>query len=483
MNLPSSNLAVLAAILSFVIFSCEPAKQEGGDERAALVSACSFLDVSDTSRLICGQLQVPENHDKPEGRQISIAYVILKSENSSTKEFPMIHFTGGPGGQALRGVENMLLNPILKTRDIIRFDQRGIGKSSPLPDLTSKLYALLPLDLTSAQEEEQVGDILGELRAEVDEKDIEIEMYNTFQNARDVGMLMDHLGYEKYNLRGGSYGTRIARVVADFFPEKINAAIYDSPAPHKDNYLLTRLDDYSSALAKVIDYCENDSNCNTRYPNLKVAYLEMLEDLAESPLQAEYNGQAFYINPQDAIFHLRYELYRNDSRERAPKFIYAIKNNDLDWINQILSNRGTSSSNYAMFLACENYEEYNHNISAEDVANKYDDLELMPYRLPIFTSLYLNSAEFLRSHATAEMKQYETSDIPSLIFINQFDPVTPPENAAIFQSKMTNSQAFIINAGGHGGGDMVCKRSIMDDFMSSPTKPLDSSCLDLYVTP
>lgn len=444
-------------------------------------SDCSFLDnVHDTSRLVCGSVQVPENHGRPEGRQISIAYVIVKSEDRGTSEYPMIHFTGGPGGQALRNITTVLNNPILKTRDIIRFDQRGIGKSSPLPDLTTKVYNLFPEDLTSEQERERIGSLVQELRQTCDEEGIEIEMYNTFQNARDVGMLMDHLGYEKYNLRGGSYGTRIARVIADFFPEKIHAAIYDSPAPHRNDYLLSRLEDYSASLRKVLDYCEADSECNERYPNLEEAYFEVLDRLSENPLDAEFDGNPFILNAQDAIFFLRYELYKSRSRSLVPRFIDALRTDNLDWVNQVIASRGTSTSNYAMFLACENYEEYDFAVTPDVVGQKYDELDLLPYELPIFTSLYLESASFLESHATEEMKEYQVSDVPSLIFVNQFDPVTPPENAAIFQSRMTDSHAFVIDAGGHGGGDMECKRQIMDEFMTSPEADLDASCLKLY---
>jgi pimeloyl-ACP methyl ester carboxylesterase len=450
-------------------------------DKATLQSDCSLLgDVSDTTRLVCGSIQVPENHDKPDGRKISIAYVILKSEDSDTEQYPMIYFTGGPGGQALRNVQGQLDNPILKTRDIIRFDQRGIGKSSPLPDLTSKLYGLFPEDLTSDEERERIGRLVRELRQTCDEEGIEIEMYNTFQNARDVGMLMDHLGYEKYNLTGGSYGTRIARVVADYFPERIHTAIYDSPAPHRNDYLITRLEDYNASLRKVLDYCQADLECNEQYPDLEAAYFEVLDRLSREPVEAESDGRPFILNPQDAIFFLRYELYKNDSRSLAPKFIEALRTQDLDWINQVVDSRGMSTSNYAMFLACENYEEYDHGITSEVVAQKYGELELLPYELPIFTSLYLNSSDFLNSYASKEMKEYRVSEIPSLIFINQFDPVTPPENAAMFQSKMTDSRAFIIDEGGHGGGDMECKRKIMDAFMTSPDVELNTECLRLY---
>jgi pimeloyl-ACP methyl ester carboxylesterase len=467
----------LTAVLSLLalVSGCSTSTSQSAHQ------SCSFLDdVSDTSKLSCGSIQVPENHDNPSGRQISIAYVILNSEGSNNTEYPMIHFTGGPGGQALRNIDNALNNPILATRDIIRFDQRGIGKSSPLPDLTTKIYNLFPEDLTSEEERERIGALVRELRQTCDKEGIEIEMYNTFQNARDVGLLMDHLGYEKYNLRGGSYGTRIARVVADFFPERIHTAIYDSPAPHRNDYLLTRLEDYSASLRKVFDYCQCTPECREQYPNLEATYFEVLNRLSRNPVEAEFDGKPFVLNVQDAIFFLRYELYKSRSLSLAPRFIEALRTGDLDWINEVIDSRGKTTSNYAMFLACENYEEYDHGVTADVVAQKYEELELLPYELPIFTSLYLTSSDFLKSQATEEMKEYKLSDIPSLIFINQFDPVTPPENAAIFQSKMTNSRAFIIDAGGHGGGDMECKRKIMDAFMTSPDAELDVGCLRLY---
>lgn len=449
--------------------------------QSAITTNCDFLgDDINNSRIECGTIQVPENHRRPDGKQITIAYVILKSENPDSREYPMIHFTGGPGGQALRNVERHLDNPILKTRDIIRFDQRGIGYSSPLPDLTTPLYNLLPENLTSTEERYRIADLVAHLQKTCEEKGIDLNRYNTFQNARDVGMLMDHLGYEKYNLRGGSYGTRIARVVADFFPEKIHAAIYDSPAPHRSDYLLSRMEDYQSALQKVFDYCAENRYCRIQYPNLKATYFEVLNQLAAAPLEATYEGKPFYLNPQDAIFFLRYELYKSDARSLAPKFIYALKEKDLEWINQVIESRGMSNSNYALFLACENFEEYDHSVTAERVAAKYDDLELLPYELPIFTSLYLASADLLESYATPEMKKMKISDIPSLLFINQFDPVTPPKNLVVFQARMRDSQSFILDAGGHGGGDMDCKRAIMDAFMSAPDAPLDTKCLKLY---
>lgn len=133
-----------------------------------------------------------------------------------------------------------------------------------------------------------------------------------------------------------------------------------------------------------------------------------------------------------------------------------------------------------MFLVAENYEEYDPKVTAEVIASKYDELNFLPYELPLFGSLYLGSANFLKSKTTEQMKEYKVSRVSSLIFVNQYDPVTPPIHASIFKSKMTNAHAFILDAGGHGGGDVGCKRSIMDVFMSSPNASLETGCLKLF---
>ena len=443
---------------------------------------CHFLKgVRNKSRMICGQLLVPEDHDRPEGKKISISYVVLKSEDPDSKAYPMIHFTGGPGGQSLRRLDRYLANPILKYRDIIRFDQRGIGLSNALPDLTTWIFGLIAEDLTSEEEYAKMKGLILQLKLECMEQGIEIDMYNTFQSARDVGMLMNHLNYEKYNLRGGSYGTRIARVVADMFPEKIHTAIYDSPAPHRSDYLTTRLEDYSASLRKVFDYCNGRPDCKAKYPNLESDYFEVLRMLESSPITANYENKPYVLNPQDAIFMIRYELYRNDSRSRVPRYIRALKERDLAWINSVLRYRGISASNFAMFLTCENYEEYDHTLDDRDIQEKYESLDLMPNELALFTSLYKSSRNFLSQYASDEMIRYKTSEIPSLMFINYYDPVTPPENVQIFQQTLEDSRAFILNEGGHGGGDMDCKRDIMHDFMENPNvEDLNVSCLKLW---
>ena len=72
------------------------------------------------------------------------------------------------------------------------------------------------------------------------------------------------------------------------------------------------------------------------------------------------------------------------------------------------------------------------------------------------------------------------SDIPTLIFVNRFDPVTPPKNGVLFQENLANATLLILDEGGHGGGNEVCKDLVMINFMNNPNAKLDVSCLNLY---
>ena len=46
----------------------------------------------------CGIMMVPENYDEPDGRQIPISFVVLKSFSESPLPDPMMYLSGGPGG-------------------------------------------------------------------------------------------------------------------------------------------------------------------------------------------------------------------------------------------------------------------------------------------------------------------------------------------------------------------------------------------------
>src|SRR5699024_7232345 len=83
---------------------------------------------------LCGSLTVPENPDRPEGRQIELAYAVKPARASSARPDPVVFLAGGPGQSARDALPIMqaALHEINRQRDLIFLDQRGTGGSNAL---------------------------------------------------------------------------------------------------------------------------------------------------------------------------------------------------------------------------------------------------------------------------------------------------------------------------------------------------------------
>ena len=432
-----------------------------------------------------GTILVPENHDDPDGKKIKITYIILKAKDTTSLAFPIIRLSGGPGGNSLgKGILNyMLEQPIRDERDIILFDQRGIGYSSALPDMSPRSFDIMAKNANEEEEKDLMTELILEFKKKCEEQNINPEYYNSIQNAKDVGMLFKHLDYEKYNIIGGSYGTRLGRMVQDMFPEYINSSILDSPAPLRGDFLLDRLDSYSLALGRIFNYCENDPNCQSKYPKLKEDYFEAISILEKKPLEVSINDSLkVYINAQDGIYLLRRLLYQANSREKAPELIKAYIEGGGQVINDLLNfeKQLTGGLNLSMLLSVEKYENFNPLNTTNMIEEHYKKYPLIPVKLGFFDAFYQAGDNWHTASLPLPERKFKDSNIPTLIFVNQFDPVTPPRNGHLFMETLSKGTLLILDEGGHGGGNPKCKLKVMIDFMNDPNKAPDISCLNLY---
>ncbi len=85
-------------------------------------------------KALCGQYEVLENRDQPDGRKISLHVVVLKAVSRSPEPDPVFLLAGGPG-QAASEFFLYLLNSLDRVRqkhDLVMLDQRGTGELNPL---------------------------------------------------------------------------------------------------------------------------------------------------------------------------------------------------------------------------------------------------------------------------------------------------------------------------------------------------------------
>jgi len=197
-------------------------------------------------------------------------------------------------------------------------------------------------------------------------------------------------------------------------------------------------------------------------------------------MQLTIGGNPFYVNPQDALFMLRYQLYSPNSKTSVPLFVRALKERDTAALNisQQFLVGFVKSLNLSMFLSTERNEEYDMSKTPQDFNEIYASLPNLPTKLGFFNSLYEAASDWHNVSLTKREKTVKSCAIPTLIFVNRFDPVTPPKNGIIYKESLVNATLLVLDLQGHGvTGD--CATQVMIDFIHNPKMEINTDCLPL----
>lgn len=169
-----------------------------------------------------GFFEVPEDRRDPGSRKIRLSYVRFASTAAKPGP-PIVYLAGGPGGMATRaagGPRFPIFMALREVADVIAFDQRGTGLSNAIParpPWTRSPPVFTEAGLTSHFRSEFRSAWIGWTRAGV-----AMTGYNTEQNADDIDDLRRHLGAEKIDLWGISYGTHLALSVLKRHGDRVN---------------------------------------------------------------------------------------------------------------------------------------------------------------------------------------------------------------------------------------------------------------------
>ncbi|PZF78286.1 hypothetical protein DK847_00210 [Aestuariivirga litoralis] len=238
----------------------------------------------DGQTITCGTVQVPEDHDHPEGKKIALKFMIMKSHSQYPEPDPLVYLDGGPGGSAFGviGKVDRGFAPWRRTRDIVFWDQRSAGISGhsvncykALSENAVKIAKGETLNVDAKGDpikDSLVSKCLGELES----SGIDIAKYNTTQDAKDIPVVMAALGYPTYNLYGISFGSKLALETMRVAPQGIRSVIIDGVAPswvHLYNSFTVKTDE---AIENVVEQCRADPVCNKTYPDLHKVIIETL---------------------------------------------------------------------------------------------------------------------------------------------------------------------------------------------------------------
>ncbi len=178
-------------------------------------AALSFRSCNDLA-FRCARLTVPLDRSGGVPGTVSL-YVKRAASRAQPRRGVVVAFAGGPGQSATGAFSGDSLGPLaelLRTRDLIVFDQRGTGRSGLLRcrelERANILRAAGPAARCAAE--------LGARRA----------FYTSRDTADDLEAIRVGLGAPTLSLYGVSYGTRSALAYAQRYPTHVDRMVLDS---------------------------------------------------------------------------------------------------------------------------------------------------------------------------------------------------------------------------------------------------------------
>jgi pimeloyl-ACP methyl ester carboxylesterase len=190
-----------------------------GHAATAAGAGIAFQPCAQSNNYACGVLGVPLD---PSGVTPGALTLAIRRHRAPVGEpsSAVIALAGGPGQAAVPITEEFteVLGPILSTRDLIVFDQRGTGSSSALACHAVRAPAhFRSLGMLVAACATQLG--------------ADRSFYTSLDTVADIEAIRIAGGYEKLVLYGTSYGTKVAELYAEEHPEHVEALVLDSVVP------------------------------------------------------------------------------------------------------------------------------------------------------------------------------------------------------------------------------------------------------------
>jgi len=203
---------------------------------AAATSTLSWRACSgQLAGLECASLQVPLNYADPGGRKITIALSMAPATApASQQQGIMLVNPGGPGepGRSFAGFVASGVSPQVRADyDIVGFDPRGVGGSSPALSCDPTFFHGVRPDYipANAAAEQVLINRAKDYAAGCEKRFGWFLPYETTVNtARDMDQIRQAFGVRQLTYYGFSYGTYLGQVYGTLFPSRVRRMVLDS---------------------------------------------------------------------------------------------------------------------------------------------------------------------------------------------------------------------------------------------------------------
>lgn len=470
---PLLLLALLVAITA-----CSDGTESQGVFVPQFVAGECPVDVQDTS-IVCGTVTIATALGGAVGPDVTLAVARLPALSGEAANPPVLFINGGPGAATLPSLAGFSRSALREERELILFDARGTGFSTPkleCPEREAVLWQNFGRVADALVELDAVEQAMAECAQRLRASGVDLTQYDTLHNAADVAALRKALQIDAWYLLGSSYGTTVALEVMRSYPEGVRGVILDAVYPLSEGRTEARLFDTAQrAFDVLVENCRSDMACQQRIGDLGL----LLEDTVESFNLTPYSTSVFdevsgeersvLLNGADILAGLFNALYDSQLIPVLPELVQSVFERNPAVLDE-LANRGTNQVN-------ELAEAAFYAVQCRDRGRQWERKVLrgLIQERPNYVTLYSGFAATGACESVdvgtipEEFEAAVNSEIPVLLYTGLFDPITPPAWAQQAAQSLPNSRTLVFAQAGHGSlGFSACAFNYALDFLRNP---------------
>jgi pimeloyl-ACP methyl ester carboxylesterase len=312
-------------------------------------------------------------------------------------------------------------------------------------------------------------------------KGVDLAQYTTSAWIADLEAMREALGYRRWNLWGGSYGTRVAQEYLRTHPERVRTMVLDGVAPPG---MIVSLDVWrtrQAAVDAVLAACNASPSCSKAHPEAGKVLQAIEESLGEGKEidvvdPRTGNAARERVTFDGVLAALNLLTYAPETTVLLPEMLALAAKGELAPLfaaNAQTNMRESEQINAALHFSVT---------CAEDVPRITPEIEKaaltdLPTRRLAHQTIAVCGV-WPRGSMPADFAKPVKSDVPTLIFSGGMDPVTPPSYGAKVAMDLPKSRHVVAPGYGHIVSSHACGPRLIATFVDdAATDKLSLSCI------
>lgn len=443
----------------------------------------------------CADVYAPLDWDDPAGERITLHMVKQPAKGGD----PIGSLFVNPGGPGASGADFVLENvssavepDVQKAYDVIGWDPRGVGKSTPVTCLDAAgmdeyLFGTSATDdlpegsdewIAAAKKEsaefgeacsESSGDLLGHV--------------STASTVKDLNMMRAIVGDPKLNYLGYSYGTFIGAKFADAYPDKVGRLVLDGamdPSTSLGEVVREQTLGFELALRAYVTDClgRNDCPLSGTVDEAMASIGSQIDGVEANPLKGSDGRMLTSSTMLTAIIT---PLYSQSNWPYLDQLFTSVADGNAD-VGLALADfyydreNGKYTSNSTEAFSAINCLDYPTEIDATRMRKEAAELAKIAPTIGRFQGFGdLACAGWPYEGAERSTVKAEGAD-PILVVGTTGDPATPYRWAESLADQLDSGVLLTYEGEGHTAyGDNDCINSAVDTYLLEGTPPKDGT--------